>query len=131
MQQDIRQMMSPRLETVELTIQHVRNGSQRMPVVRMHMGEGPLNPLEGETVRDPWILVYVLIVVVVDKLVPNGLAEDDPDNCHKDSADHAGNDPVTDRPRRRRCSRAASGSHFPSYRISHSTKRLESRELSG
>src|SRR5438477_13090314 len=89
MQQDIRQMMSLRLETVKLTIQHVRDGGKGMPVISMHMGEGPLNPLEGETVRDPWIFVYVLIVIVVDELVPNGLAEDDPDNCHKEHTDDA------------------------------------------
>ena len=50
-----------------------------MPVVGMHMSEGPLNPVEGEAVRDPWILVDVVIVVVVDELVPEGLAEDGPD----------------------------------------------------
>jgi len=93
-------MMSPRLETVKLTIQHVRNGGKRMPVVSMHMGEGPLNPLEGETVRDPWILVYVLIVIVVNELVPEGLAEDDPDNCHKENTDDASDDPLTIRARR-------------------------------
>ena len=92
MQQDVCQMMSPRLETEKLTIQHVRNRGKRMPVVRMHMSEGPLNPVEGEAVCDPWILVNVLIVVVIDKLVPEGLAEDDPDNSHKKNTDNAGDE---------------------------------------
>jgi len=90
MQQHVRQMMSPRLETVKLTIQHVRNGGQRMPIGSMHMSEGPLNPVEGETVRDPWILANVLIVVVVDELVPKRLAKRNPDNARKQNADDAG-----------------------------------------
>src|SRR5438876_8884456 len=129
MQQHVRQMMSPRLETVELTIQHVRNGGKRMPVISMHMGEGPLNPLEGETVRDPWIFVYVLIVVVVDKLVPNGLAEDDPDNSRKKNADHAGDDPLTGSARRGLRRRTATRNFFPPDRVWHEKERLESGEL--
>ena len=58
----------------------------------MHMGEGPSNPLQAEAVRDPWILVNILIVVVVDELVPERLAEDNPDNCHKENTDNACDD---------------------------------------
>src|SRR5205085_8425742 len=118
MQQHVRQMMSPRLETIKLTIQHVRNSGQRMPVVGMHMGEGPLNPVNGETIRDPWIFVNVLIVVVVDELVPKGLAEDDPDNSRQENTDYANDDPLTGSADRGLRSCAAFRKTFPSYRIS-------------
>src|SRR5436190_2272291 len=126
MQQDVRHMMSPRLETVKLTIQHVRNGGKRMPVGRMHMSEGPSNPLQGETVRDPWIFENVIKVVQVDEVVPKGLAEDNPDNCHKENTNGAGDHPLTGSARGRLRSRAAFWSHFPSHRISHSQESLES-----
>src|SRR5205809_397596 len=117
MQQDVRQMMSPWLETVKLTIKHVRNGGQRMPVVSMHMRESPLNPVNRETVRDSWIFVDVLIVVVVDELVPKGLAEDDPDNSHKENTDYAGDHPLTGSAGRRPRRRAAARKLFPPGRI--------------
>ena len=128
MQQHIRQMMSPWLETVKLTIQHVRNGGQRMPVVSVHMRESPLNPVQGETVHDPWIFGNVLIVVVVDELVPEGLAKDDPDNSHKENRDDASDEAAVNTRRRLR-RRAAFRSLVPSCRISHSKERLESRKV--
>ena len=119
MQQHVRQMMSPRPETVEFAIQHVRNRGQRMPVVGMHMREGPLHPVESKAARDPWIFVHVLVIIVVDELVPEGLAEDDPDNSHKEETNtdplfvSAGTGPRSCVPFR---------SLFPPYRISHSKK---------
>ena len=89
MQQDVRQMMSPRLEAVKLTIQHVRNGGKRMPVVSMHMGEGPLHPVEAKTAPDSRISENIGIVIVVDELVPQSLAKNDPDNCHQENRDDA------------------------------------------
>src|SRR5205809_7098054 len=113
MQQDVRQLMSPWLESVKLTIQHVRNGGHRMPVVSMHMRESPVNPVNRETVRDSWILVDVLIVVIVDELVPKGLAEDDPDNSHKENTDDGSDNPLTGSARRRSRRRAAARNFFP------------------
>src|SRR5436189_1356189 len=125
MQQDVGHMMSPGLDSVKLTIQHVRNGGKRMPVVSMHMGEGPLYPFNGETVRNPRILVNVLIVVIVDELMPKGLAEDDPDNCHKEKTDDASDNPLTGSARRRPRSRAATRRFLPPDRIWHEKERLE------
>jgi hypothetical protein len=51
-EEQVRQMMSPRLEAEELAIQHVRNGGERMPVTRMNMGESPLNPARRKTIGD-------------------------------------------------------------------------------
>src|SRR5205085_6963689 len=60
-----------------------------MPIASMHMGEGPLNPLEGEAVRDPRILVNVFLVVIVNKLVPKCLTKDNQNDCPKEEADNA------------------------------------------
>jgi hypothetical protein len=73
-------MMSQRLEAINLTIQHMRNAGERMPVVRMHMSEGPSNAVESKTVLDPWIVIYILIIVVVNEPMPKGLPEDHPNN---------------------------------------------------
>ena len=89
-----------------------------MPVVGMRMGEGPSNPLEGETARDPWIFVDVLKVVQVDELVPKGLAEDNPDNCRQKHADDSGDEPLIGSSRTWRCDCATAQRFFP-VRISH------------
>src|SRR5436190_9224091 len=127
MQQHVRQMMSPGLETVKLTIQHVRNRGQRMPIGSMDMREGPLNSIETEAFRDPWILANVLIVVVVDELMPQCLAEDNPDNSHKENTDHAGNNPFPGSARRGPRRSAVTRNFFPPDRIWHEEKRLENR----
>src|SRR4051794_34526901 len=109
-------MMSPRLETVKLTIQHMGNGGERMPIVCVHMSEGPPDPVEGKTVRDRWILVNVVIVIVVDELVPKGLAKNDPDKACKENRDSAGDEVLTISSRKMAFSWAASRSFFSPYR---------------
>src|ERR1700730_11366635 len=105
-------MMPPRLETVELTIQHVRNGGKRMPVVRVHMGAGPLNPFKCEACCDPWIFINVLFVVEVNELMPESLAEDDPDNSRKENRDDTSDNAVAPSVRKMALSCAASHSSF-------------------
>src|SRR5689334_2478919 len=80
-------MMSPRLETIQLTIHHVRNGRNRVPVVGVHMGEGPSNSSETKAIGDPRIIVNILIIVVINELVPERLAKHNPDNTDKENAD--------------------------------------------
>src|ERR1051325_9124403 len=87
MQQDIRQMMSPRFETINLTIQHMRNGRKRVPVIGMRVGKGPSNSCEAEAVSDLRIVINILIIVVINELVPKGLAKHDPDYAQKKNAD--------------------------------------------
>ena len=87
MQQDVRQMMSPRLEAVELAIEHVRDGGERMPVGSMNMSERPLDRAKREPIRDLGILVNVLPVIIADELMVNDLPEGHPDDCRKENAD--------------------------------------------
>ena len=90
MQPDVRPMMSPWLKTVELAIQHVRQRGERMPVVGMHTGEGPPNSVRREARADPRILVNVFVVVVVDELVSQRLAKDNPHDRHEQETDETG-----------------------------------------
>src|SRR3981081_2447976 len=81
MKQDVSQMMSPRLESVELAVQHMRDRGEWVPVGRVNMGEGPLNIAWGETVDYSWIGVNVRTIVVVHELVVQRLAKGDRDNA--------------------------------------------------
>jgi hypothetical protein len=49
MKQNVGQMMAPRLEPVQLAIQHVRDRGERVPVGGVNMGEGPLNIARSDT----------------------------------------------------------------------------------
>ena len=87
--QDVRQMMAPGVESVELAVKHMRDRGEGVPVSRVNMGEGPLNTAWGETVDDSWIGVNVRTIVVVHELVVQRLAECDPDNAGEQNADDA------------------------------------------
>src|SRR4051794_3598910 len=88
--------MSPRLQTINLTIEHVGNAGKRMPVCRMHMSESPLNPLDSETVGDPWIFANVLIVIIINELMSERLTENGVDNYGKRNTDDAADDAADD-----------------------------------
>ena len=90
MKQNVSQMMSPGLESVELAIQHVRDRGKRMPVGRVNMGEGPLDIARGETADYSWIIVNVRTIVVVHEVVVQRLAKRNPDNACEQNADNAG-----------------------------------------
>ena len=75
MKQNVGQMMSPRLESVELAIQHVRDRGERVPVGRVNVDEGPLNIARTETVDYSWIGINVRTIVVVHELVAQRLAK--------------------------------------------------------
>src|SRR5689334_13930643 len=87
--------MAPRLKTEKRTIQHVRDGGERVPVGGVHMGERPLSSIKRETVCDHWVFTNVMIVVLIDEVVLKGLAEDDPDKCHEKNRDDCGDNRVT------------------------------------
>jgi hypothetical protein len=76
-------MMSPRLQAIELAIQHVRNRSERMPVSGMGVGERPLNPVERKAICDSWVQDDVTLVVITYEVVAKRSAKSDPDNYCK------------------------------------------------
>ena len=76
--EDIGEMMSARIQTIKLTVQHMGNPGQRMPVGGMEMGEGPDDSLDRQTARDLRILIDIVAVIKIDELVMNRLAKDQP-----------------------------------------------------
>ena len=59
-----------------------------MPIARMYMGEGPANSSQTKSTRDPWILIDILMIIIVDELMSKRLTEHDPDNRHKEKTNN-------------------------------------------
>src|SRR6266516_38432 len=76
-------MMTSRLYPVELAVEHVRNRRQRMPVPRMTMGECADRSIDRETFCDQRIIINVHVVIEIDELVPDRLAEHQPGDHDK------------------------------------------------
>src|SRR5438309_3695232 len=86
MEHEIGQMMSARIQAVELAIDHMRNPRQRMPVRRVNMPEGPDNSIHAEAPHYLGISRYVIGIIIVDKPVVERLAENDPgEHCQEDA----------------------------------------------
>ena len=83
-------MMSPGLEPVELTIQHMRDGGEWLPVASAEMSEGPLHIIKSKTAGYSWIGINVGTIVVIHELVMKGSAKRNPDHDRKQNADHGG-----------------------------------------
>ena len=71
-------MMRARIHAEHLAVEHVRNGRKRMPVLGMHMGEGPPNPSRGQPRPHMRVLEHVKRIVIINELVPAGLGEHGP-----------------------------------------------------
>ena len=99
-EEDIGQMMPAGIQSIQLAVQHVGQHRQRMPVGHHDMGEGPLDSFQAQPAGDHGIFIYVPAVVVVNKLIPQCLAEDHPDNCRQKNAD-SGYPPAVIQTRRR------------------------------
>src|SRR5947199_365020 len=67
--QNVSQMMSPGLESVELAIQHVPDGGEWLPVASAEMSEGPLHIIKSKTAGYSWIGIDVRTIVVIHELV--------------------------------------------------------------
>ncbi len=58
-----------------------------MPVLGMNVRERPCNAGQAETVRYLRIFVNVGLIIVVNEIVPKGLAENKPRNCCEKNAE--------------------------------------------
>ena len=83
-------MMPPRLEPIEPTIQHVRDGGERLPVARAEMSEGPSHIIKSKTADYSGIGIDVRTIVVVYELVMNGFSKRDPDDAGEQNAERGG-----------------------------------------
>ena len=70
--------MRPRFQSEKLTIEHVRNRRERMPVVRMNVCERPDDILPRHAALDLTIFADVGRIVVINKAIFQSLAEDGP-----------------------------------------------------
>ena len=69
MKQNVDKVMSPRFQTEKLTVQHVRQHGQRMPIGADRVRERPFDPLPAQTAQDMRILGYISLVVEVDEVM--------------------------------------------------------------
>ena len=56
----------------------------------MNMGKRPVNAFEAETVRDPWIPINVLVVIIVDEVVPDCLTKYAQNDYHQKDGNDQG-----------------------------------------
>ena len=63
MQEEIGQVMSRRVESIQLAVQHVGDGSKWDPVSAVIVSEGPGDPLPGQPALDLGIVVDTEIVI--------------------------------------------------------------------
>src|SRR5438094_3326226 len=92
--QDVTKMVSPGPEPVQLTIQHVRDGGEWLPVAGAEMSEGPRHITKSKTASYSWIGIDVRTIIVVDELVVQRLAKRDRDDARKQNAEDAGDQAV-------------------------------------
>ena len=63
------------------------NPGQRVPVGGVDLGKRPDNPLERQSPGNFRVFIHVIIVVVIDKVMPQRLAEDQPCDHRQKNAD--------------------------------------------
>src|SRR6516164_1239691 len=84
-------MMGTRIHTEQLTIEHVRDRGQRMPVLGMNVGKRPADTVPGQASTHMRIVEHVKRIVIINELMPKRLSEhrprdheqkdDDPEQC--------------------------------------------------
>ena len=65
----------------------MRDGRQRVPIVVVKVSENPSEPGRSETANHVRVVVNVRVVVIVDELVAERLAEDHPRDRDQNDAD--------------------------------------------
>ena len=79
--------MAAGLQVIELTVQHVREPCQRVPIEGVVGGDCPGGPRGGQARADRQVLIDIIVVVVVDKAVVDRLPENDNDGQYQKAAD--------------------------------------------
>ena len=57
-----------------------------MPVLGVNMRKCPADAAQTDTVRYVRVLINVFLVIVINEIVTEGLAENQPGNCQQDQA---------------------------------------------
>jgi hypothetical protein len=63
MDQEIRKVMSPRIQSEELEVQHVGKPSQRVPIIHIIEREGPNNGRKRKSLSNMRIFCHIDIVI--------------------------------------------------------------------
>src|SRR5436190_20422202 len=79
-------MMQTRVYAEQLAIEHVREGSNGMPVGGVKMSEGPCDVGETQPAGHATGAINVIVIVVTDPIKVHGLPEDNPDQGGKREA---------------------------------------------
>ncbi len=69
MNNDVSEVMAPRVHAVKLDVSHMRKPSDGMPVRCMDRGKGPDKAWTCETICHMGVLSNVDIIVIIQKLV--------------------------------------------------------------
>ena len=77
-EQNVDEMVPASFEPEQLTIEHVRNCRERMPVERVRVRESPRDSAQAQPTRHDRISVNVSLIVEVNEIVPERLSEHDP-----------------------------------------------------
>src|SRR5437016_6937990 len=89
-QEDICGMVTSRLQSIYLAVEHMRDRRQRMPVHGVNMGECPGNAAEADAACYFSVLINVARIVVVNEVVPESLAKNKPGQRGEKKADAKG-----------------------------------------
>src|SRR6185312_2696247 len=100
--------MPARVQSVKLTIEHVGEPGERMPVVGITLSEGPTDSGKTKTPADLQVLINIGVVIIIYKIMADGITEDSPRDDHQEEANSrschrcSGATPGTGRRRQRR-----------------------------
>ena len=64
-----REMVSSRLQSVNLAVQHVRNRRQRVPVSGMTMDKSADDAIDRQASRNRRVFVNIYVIVKIDEIV--------------------------------------------------------------
>src|SRR5437588_12124755 len=79
--------MAAILQSIKLAIRTVTQGRELMQETGVTMSEKPLQSVDRESTTDLWVFVNIPVVIEIDEIVTECLAEDDPDNRGQKNAD--------------------------------------------
>ena len=91
MQDEVGDMISAGIQTVELVIEHQGKPGQGMPEIGISGGECPTNGFKRDAGPDMIVFGHVNIIVNIDEFKLNNLIEDgERDTCQNDENDYLG-----------------------------------------
>ena len=82
MEKNVGEMVSTGLQPKELAIEHVRDGGKWNPIANVTLSKRRADSAQRQTADDFRPILYVGVIIVPNKLMIEGLAENNPDDCN-------------------------------------------------